>query len=477
MPIHFKPSAKQDAAWQALEDAATEVVVYGGAAGGGKSFLGACWKIYRRLRYPGSRGLTGRTVLKDIRESTLVTFFKVLNSWGLKAGVDFTFNGQEFYIQFANGSREVFRDLGWAPSDPDYQRLGSSEYTDAWIEEAGDGVPEKAADILKTRIRWMLPEFGLIPKLLITCNPGYNWIRDRYIRDTDGSPVMVPATARVIQALVTDNPDRAFVRLYKKSLEGLNNDYDRQRLLEGDWDAVERTGGEFYPSFDTMQHVGEARNEYDAGHPLHITFDFNTAPHMTLLVWQVWGKRALQIDEFCLESPGNNTLATCRAFVARYRQHGAEVFIYGDPAGRHEDTRSEKGHNDYIIIQRELVTAGLRISMRVLSVAPSVSMRGLWIDAVLRERTGGVSLLIDRQCRKTVADFQKVKKDADGTKQKKRITDPATRVSYEPYGHCTDAIEYLLCYLFSSDYIAFQRGPKLNTAMGSVQDRANRRAF
>jgi hypothetical protein len=75
--INFMPSWKQHLAWLALEDSTTEEVVYGGAAGGGKSYLGACWKIYRRLRYPGTRGMTARTVLKDIRESTLITFFKV----------------------------------------------------------------------------------------------------------------------------------------------------------------------------------------------------------------------------------------------------------------------------------------------------------------------------------------------------------------------------------------------------------------
>ena len=88
--INFQPSWKQHLAWLALEDGFTEEVVYGGAAGGGKSFLGAAWKIYRRLRYPGSRGITGRTVMKDIKESTLVTFFKVLGLWGLKQGVDYT---------------------------------------------------------------------------------------------------------------------------------------------------------------------------------------------------------------------------------------------------------------------------------------------------------------------------------------------------------------------------------------------------
>ena len=455
--INFTPSWKQHTAWLALEDATTEEVCFGGAAGGGKSYLGACWKLYRRLRYPGSRGLTGRTVLKDIKESTLITYFKVLAQWGLKAGVDYTYNAQDFRIDFPNGSREVFRDLGWSPSDPDYQRLGSSEYTDAWIEEAGDGVPEKAADILKSRIRWMLPEFGLVPKLLITCNPGYNWVRTKYFFDADDNPVALRPDQCVIKALVSDNPDKAFVALYKKSLEGLSNDYDRQRLLEGDWNAVERTGGEFYPSFDTQLHTGDYASTYDPELPLHVTFDFNTSPYVTGLVHQVRGQQVTQVAEVTLLTPLNNTLACARGIVARFPGHGAEVFVYGDPAGQSADTRSEKGQNDYTILIAVFVAAGWRVTKRVAASAPSVSMRGLWIDKVFSERVGGVDFRIDKGCRNTIQDYQKVKKAADGNKHKKRITDPKTGVSYEQYGHCTDANDYFLCRCFADEYAAFQR--------------------
>ena len=455
--IEFEPSWKQHTAWLALEDAQTEEIVFGGAAGGGKSYLGVCWKLHRRLRYPGSRGLTGRTVLKDLKESTLITYFAVLAKWGLRAGRDFTFNAQDFRLDFPNGSREVFRDLGYSPSDPDYQRLGSSEYTDAWIEEAGDGVPEKAADILKSRIRWKLAEFGLVPKLLITCNPGYNWVREKYFYDRDDNPVRLLAHQQVIRALVTDNPDKEFVRLYKKSLEGLSSDYDRQRLLEGDWNAVERTGGEFYPSFDTQLHTGDYAATYDPLLPLHLSFDFNTSPYVTGLAWQVRGKACTQVAEATLPSPLNNTLACARKLVSLFPTHAAEVFVYGDPAGQAADTRSEKGQNDYTILIDVLLKAGWRVSKRVAASAPSVSMRGLWIDKILSEEVGGIRLRFDKGCRNTIQDYQKVLKAADGTKSKKRITDPKTGVSYEPYGHCTDAVDYFLTKCFSEEYAAFQR--------------------
>jgi phage terminase large subunit len=456
--VDFAPSVKQDLAWQALEDATHKEVCYGGAAGGGKSYLGAYWKIYRRLRYPGTRGLTGRTVAKDLRESTLITFFKVLSEMGLKSGRDFTFNSNAFRIDFKNGSREIFRDLGWNPSDPDYQRLGSLEITDAWIEEAGDGLPKKAADILRTRIRWMLPEYGLTAKMLLTCNPGYHWVRNTYFYDAEDNPVVLKPTQIVVRALVSDNPDPAFAAQYKAQLEDLDSDYDRQRLLEGDWNAVERTGGEMYPGFSTETHTAYCAAEYDPEHPLHVTFDFNTVPYMTCCVWQVWGTRVVQIAEICPEAPDNNTPATCKLFMEKFGQHEGEVFIYGDPAGKHADTRSEKGHNDFSLILKHLKKLP-QVTKRVSASAPSVSARALWINAIFKNQEGGIELVIDKACRNTIQDYQKVKKAPDGTKDKRTVKNPLTGISYQPYGHISDANEYFLCRIFAEEYKVY-RGRK-----------------
>jgi phage terminase large subunit len=465
--LRFTPSYKQHLAWQLLEDAVKEEIVYGGAAGGGKSWLGACWKIYRRLRYPNSRGLVGRTVFNDLKESTLITFFEVLSHWGMVAGKDYLYHGTDHYIQFANGSREVFKALGWQPSDPDYQRLGSTEFTDLWIEEAGDGMPQKAMQIAKSRIRWKLDEFDLIPKVLITCNPGYHWIRTAYFYDDEDNPVVLKPHQAVVRALVTDNPKPEFVKRYKKNLEGLS-DYDRARLLEGDWNAVEKSGGEFYHAFDTEKHSGDYAKRYDDELPLHITLDFNTAPYMTLNVWQIFEVEpgqfeAVQLDEFTPSSPDNNTPAVMRLFVAKYGDHEAEVFVYGDPAGKHADTRSEKGHNDFTLVLNAL--EGMpQVTKRVGLAAPSVSMRGLWQNAIFSGEQPALKILISKNCRNTLQDYQKVKKGADGAKEKRRVKDATTGISYEPYGHCSDANDYFLCKAFDRHYKEFKnRKRKPNT--------------
>ena len=40
----------------------------GGGAGGGKTALGCYWQLKQRLKYPNTRGLIGRAVLKTLKE-------------------------------------------------------------------------------------------------------------------------------------------------------------------------------------------------------------------------------------------------------------------------------------------------------------------------------------------------------------------------------------------------------------------------
>lgn len=63
------------------------------------------------LCYPGTKWFIGREELKRLRESTLITFFKVCTQYGIKRDKDFKYNGQDHYIQFANNSRIDLLDL------------------------------------------------------------------------------------------------------------------------------------------------------------------------------------------------------------------------------------------------------------------------------------------------------------------------------------------------------------------------------
>lgn len=225
----MKLTIKQTKALDILEDNTTTELYYGGAAGGGKSVLGCYWQIKRRLKFPGTRGFIGRSELKNLKKTTLNSFFEVCKMQGLKAGVHFNYNAQDSIVKFMNGSEIILADLYAYPSDPEFDSLGSLEVTDAFVDEAPQ-IISKAKQILKSRIRFKIDEFGLIPKLLMTGNPSKGWAYYDFYLPNDQKTLR--KDRQFIQALVTDNPNIS--EHYIESLRGLDKN-SRERLLNGNW--------------------------------------------------------------------------------------------------------------------------------------------------------------------------------------------------------------------------------------------------
>lgn len=226
----MKLSVKQTEAIDYLEDKETNELEFGGGAGGGKSAIGCYWQLKRRLKYPGTRGLIGRANLKTLKETTLQSFFEVAKIQGLKADTHFHYNQQAGVILFPNESSILLKDLFSYPSDPNFDELGSLEITDAFIDEANQ-VSEKARNIVKSRVRFRLDEYGLIPKVLYTCNPAKNWVyNDFYKPHREGK---LPKNKKFVQSLIDDNP---FIsKHYKDNLLSLD-EISKQRLLYGNWE-------------------------------------------------------------------------------------------------------------------------------------------------------------------------------------------------------------------------------------------------
>lgn len=228
---HFSPLPRQAEALQYLSnDSSVNYVLYGGAAGGGKTMLGCTWQILRRLKYPGTRGLIGRAKLDTLKKTTVATFLEVANRIGLVAGKEFTYNQQSHIIKFMNGSEIILADLFLYPSDPYMTDLGGLEITDFLIDEAAE-VSEKAFNIVSSRVRYKLNEFNLVPKGLITCNPSKNWIYNQFYLPYKNDSL--PEYKAFVQALPGDN--LYLPTSYVQSLTRLP-EVDRKRLLEGDWE-------------------------------------------------------------------------------------------------------------------------------------------------------------------------------------------------------------------------------------------------
>ena len=231
--MDIKLTKKQSQCWKFLTDDHTNIITYGGSAGGGKSYLGCLWISSLCLQYPGIRTLIGRTVLQQLKVTTLNTLFEVLQLMGLKSGEHYSFNGQSNIITFSNKSEIILKDLAYQPSDPNYDSLGGIEVSAVFIDEAAQ-VSHLCFSILKSRIRYKLNQYNLIPKVLLTCNPGQNWIKKEFyipfIQET------LEINKAFVPALPMDNPH--LPSSYIEMLKGLPN-AQRRRLLEGDWNYNE----------------------------------------------------------------------------------------------------------------------------------------------------------------------------------------------------------------------------------------------
>ena len=223
-------TSKQTKALNYLEDQQTNEIIFGGGAGGGKSALGCYWIIKNCLRYKGSRWLIGRAVLKTLKDTTLNSFYDICKLQGLRSGVHYKYNAQSNIITFSNGSAIYLKDLFLYPSDPNFDELGSLEISGAFIDECNQ-VTEKAFNIVKSRIRYKLDLFNIIPKILGTCNPSKGFIYNNFYKPA--KELKLPNNKAFIQALATDNQNISLH--YIESLKTLDN-FSKERLLYGNWE-------------------------------------------------------------------------------------------------------------------------------------------------------------------------------------------------------------------------------------------------
>jgi hypothetical protein len=240
-------NAKQEIALDHLSHRSqVEQVLFGGGVYGGKSWLGCYWQIARRLKYPNTRGLIGRSALKNLELSTMLTFWKLCQDMGMKAGKDYQYNGQLNIIRWFNGSETILMDMADKPSDPQFTRLGSHELTDYFIDEAGE-VSEGSIDILDSRTRYNL--IGGVPKGLLTCNPHKGWLYRNFY--DPARKEHLPDHRAFVESLLKDNtikPNEAYEAKMMRMPEEI-----RKRLLEGDWDYDESKDTLF--SFDDTRRI------------------------------------------------------------------------------------------------------------------------------------------------------------------------------------------------------------------------------
>lgn len=311
---------KQEHAVYFLRDNITEEIVYGGAAGGGKSAIGCLWLIEQCQEYPGTRWLMGRAKLKTLKETTLNTFFELSSK--LKISDQFKYNDQKGVIFFKNGSEIILKDLFLYPSDPEFDSLGSLEITGAFIDEISQ-IVYKAWQIVKSRIRYKLNEYDITPKILGSCNPTKKWVYKEFYKPWREKTLRKDRS--FVQALPTDNPH--LPKTYLESLLRLD-EVSKQRLYFGNWEYDDDPAKliEYECILDLWN------NEFVKGGTKYISADIARfgSDSGLIMVWD--GLRVIEIVKLDLSSI-TNTSSVIRELANKYQIPNSKIIADEDGVG------------------------------------------------------------------------------------------------------------------------------------------------
>lgn len=441
-----------------------QLILGGGAAGGGKSYLASVWLVSSCIRFPDVRAVVARKTLKSLKESTWNTIRMVIKNWGLVEDVNYHINNVAGTLRFWNDSVILMLDLADLPSDPNFERFGSMEATIAACDEVSE-VSQKAIEVLFSRLRWKTHETFKVSKMLLTTNPTTNWVRSRFVQDENGDRIITREGEFYIPFSVFDNPDIAFRQTYEAALNKISDQATKERLLYGNWDFVEANEMAIYNRFDGTKHLitGLREKVYDPTKPLITTWDFNVAPYMSTMLAQIdYDKKRVYILEEILgkaEDKENNSPSLARKIKKKlYRiKHIGGLDVTGDPAGLQRSTTSEDGINNYTIITDTFGRGILRPKVKLLKKQPPQATRCEFVNEVFKGYDGW-EILIDIRCRKLTQDLIYQLKNEDGSKNKPKVTDAKTGVKYEKYGHLSDCLDYLLCYYLRDSWYKFKFG-------------------
>jgi len=222
---------KQKEVYRLWKDNAVTDILYGGAKGGGKSYLGASLIFGDALMYPNTFYFIARKQLIDLRKYTIPTIYEVFRNWDINSSY-WNYKGNDNYFELHNKSRVYLLDARYMPTDPLYQRFGSMQMTRGWIEEAGEFTIEAKSNLQASIGRWNNDKYQLTPKLLQTCNPAKNYLySDYYKRWRDGN---LESWKRFIQAFPCDN--HKLSENYLLNLERTLSQTQKERLLLGNWE-------------------------------------------------------------------------------------------------------------------------------------------------------------------------------------------------------------------------------------------------
>lgn len=230
--------------------------LYGGAAGGGKSF-GMLWDAYMHcVRHPGVHTILFRRTFPQLEKSLIfksrTLFDSTMGHYSIK---------EKMWTIYTAGAPSYMH-FGHCKNESDVYNYHSMQFDAEYFDELTHWT-EFQYTYLLTRLRPNVE--GVTPHVKASANPGgigHGWVRRRwrlwdkdiafrvYKPDAEGEEIQAPPSRVFVPALVTDN--YFIMKNDPGYVERLKSSPYRRQLLEGDWSVF---SGQAFPEFARGLHT------------------------------------------------------------------------------------------------------------------------------------------------------------------------------------------------------------------------------
>lgn len=246
MEIKWEQSDKQ----RHFCESKADEILYGGAAGGGKSHVQCQDAFIYGMQYPKSKQLILRRTYADLEKSIIRTTLELYPEKLAK------YNASRHSWKLCNGS---IIDFGYCDNENDVYKYKSSEYDVIRFDELTT-FTETMYTYLISRLRGTRDYPRAMKSSTNPGDVGHAWVKARFIdigppnvvHEIKNKSGDVIGTREFIPSLVTDNiwlmkNDPGYI----KRLENLSED-EFQKLRYGNWDTFD---GQFFDEWDRELHV------------------------------------------------------------------------------------------------------------------------------------------------------------------------------------------------------------------------------
>lgn len=237
---------------QAFIDSTADETLFGGAAGGGKSYAQLIDALLYALKYNGSMQLILRRTFPELERTLILKSFLFYPKEIAK------YNTQKKTWVFVNGSMIVF---GFSQNEADITQYDGTEWDVVRFDELTH-FTEWQYMYLFTRSRGTKDRPRYIKSSTNPGNIGHTWVKERFV-DVSPPEQIYTYTVENPKKGTSHTKTRLFIPSFlydnkfidRDAYEGnllMQDEITQKRLLYGDWDLAE---GGFFSEFDRAIHI------------------------------------------------------------------------------------------------------------------------------------------------------------------------------------------------------------------------------